>query len=660
MSKQVAIVAAFLLAVIASAQGQKNNSDPVLFSVENNPVHVSEFTYIYSKTNGKNADFSQASLQEYLDLYVKFKLKVQRAKDMQLDTIAALQQELEGYRRQLADSYLIDREVTEKLIKEAYDRVQQDVEISHILITVTPTAIPSDTLEAFRKISAIKKRLDEGADFASLAQEVSEDRGTKEKGGRVGYITALLPNGLYPLETAAYTVPEGKTSDIVRTSAGYHILKVHSRRPARGEVEASHILIRKGKEGENAEVAKVRIDSIYQALKAGANFEELAQRLSEDKATAARGGYIGIFGINRYEKPFEDAAFAITSDGAYSAPFESTVGWHIAKRISKKDIQPFEIEKSRLEAKIKQDARFEKAKEAMIERIKREAGFQSMNTVLQAFIDTVSADFNTFKWRAPEQKPRDILFSLGRDTRITIGDFMDYAQRASRERIRLGRDNATDIVVKALYEDFINEEALKYEERHLEEKYPEFKALMREYEEGILLFEATKMLVWDKASQDTTGLKAFFDRIDKAKYQWNQRAVVSQYSLAEGAKDQIEEVRKFASKHTPKETLEKFNVEENRILTMEEKTIEKGRNDVLDAMIWAPGSLSHNEEAPNRSLNFLKIEKLIPAGPKTLDEARGYIIADYQDYLEREWVKELRQAYAVEINDDVFQSLIKK
>jgi peptidyl-prolyl cis-trans isomerase SurA len=272
----------------------------------------------------------------------------------------------------------------------------------------------------------------------------------------------------------------------------------------------------------------------------------------------------------------------------------------------------------------------------------------------------VSADFNTFKWRSPEKKPRDIVFSLGKDTRITIGDFMDYAQRASRERIRLGRDNSVEMVVKALYESFIDEEVLKYEERHLEEKYPEFKSLMREYEEGILLFEATKMLVWDKASQDTTGLKAFFDRIDKAKYQWDKRAVVSQYSLREGAKDQIEEVRNFASKHTTKETLDKFNVDENRVLMVEEKTIEKGRNDVLDAMVWSSGSLSHNEEASNRSLNFLKIEEVLPAGPKTLDEARGYIVADYQDYLEREWVKELRADYDVKINDKVFQALIKK
>jgi len=656
MSHRIAIVLLALFALHLQAWSQ--SEDPILFTVEDDPVHVSEFEYIYTKTNGDNADFSKASLQEYLDLYIKFKLKVQRAKDMKLDTIPSLQQELEGYRRQLSDSYLIDREVTDKLIQEAYERIQQDVEISHILITASPNAAPSDTLTAYRKISAIKKRLEEGADFADLAESASEDRSTKERGGKVGYITALLPNGFYPLEMAAYTVPEGEISDIIRTNAGYHIVKVHNRRPARGEMEVAHILIRKVEDGSNAVAAKAKIDSLHQALEAGANFEQLARQYSDDKRTAERGGYLGIFGINRYERSFEDAAFALENDNAYSEPFETSIGWHIVKRISKKDIQPFAIEKSRLEAKIKQDTRFEKAKEAMIEQIKEDANFQNMNTVLKTFIDTVGQDFNTFRWRVPQQKPQDVLFSLGK-TRVTLGDFMEYAQQASRNRIRLGRSNSTESVVRALYEDFVDSEALKYEEQQLEEKYPEFKALMREYEEGILLFEATKMLVWDKASQDTTGLRAFFKTLDN-KYKWDERVVVSQYSLRESAKDQIDEVRAYASEHSPEETLAKFNSESENILSVEEKTFEKGRNEVIDSMKWKVGELSHNEEASNRSLNFLKIEKVLPAEPKTLEEARGYVVADYQDYLERQWVEELREEYEVEVNEEVFQDLIEK
>ncbi len=655
MSQRIAVLIIALFT--GSIFGWSQTDDPILFAVEDEPVHVSEFKYIYTKTNGENADFSKGSLREYMDLYIKFKLKVQRAKDMQLDTIPALQQELAGYRQQLSDSYLIDREVTDKLIREAYERVQQDVEISHVLAAVSPNATPSDTLAAYQKILNVKKKLDQGAQLADLASVVSDDRATKDRGGKVGYINALLPNGFYPLETVAYTLPEGETSDIIRTSAGYHIVQVHDRRPARGEVEVAHILARKAKDGSNATAAKAKIDSLYQALESGAEFEQLAQQYSDDKATAPRNGYLGIFGINRYEKPFEDAAFALEEDDAYSEPIETSIGWHIIKRISKKDIQPFAIEKSRLEAQIKQDARFEKAKEAMIERIKKDASFQDINTVLNAFIDTLSEDFKTFRWRMPKQKPQDIVFSLGR-TRITLGDFMEYAQQASRNRIRLGRSNPKAMVVRALYYDFVDAEVLKYEEQQLEEKYPEFKALMREYEEGILLFEATKRLVWDKASQDTSGLKAFFETIE-GKYEWDERVVVSQYSLRAAAADQIDKVRTYTAEHTPEETLVKFNSESENVLLVEEKTFEKGRNKVVDAMDWKVGELSHNEEANNRSINFLKIENVLPAAPKTLDEARGYVVADYQDYLERQWVEELREEYEVEINEEVYQDLIE-
>jgi peptidyl-prolyl cis-trans isomerase SurA len=281
-----------------------------LFTVEGTPVTVDEFTYIYSKTNGEEATFSEESLQEYLDLYVKFKLKVQRAKEMRLDTIVALQEELAGYRRQLADSYLIDRAIGDQLIREAYEHTTQEVDFSHILFGVGIKADPKDTLAVYKQAVAAMRRLQQGEDFEAMARLMSMDKYSRPKGGRVGFVTAMLPAGFHKLENAIYETPIGQLAGPVRTNAGYHLLKVHARRPARGEVEAAHIVIRKKEDNPGA--AKAGIDSIYQRLQNGEPFEALARLRSEDGNTNRQNGYLGFFGINRYEKAFEDAAFGLT------------------------------------------------------------------------------------------------------------------------------------------------------------------------------------------------------------------------------------------------------------------------------------------------------------------------------------------------------------
>ena len=657
MSKQILFLL-LLLAVSTGTINAQKQEDPTLFTVEDVPVGKSEFVYIYSKTNGQKADFSEESLDEYLDLYVKFKLKVKKAKDMRLDTIPQLNKELEGYRRQLADSYLIDKEVTEKLIKEAYERSKQDVDISHVLIGLRANAAPQDTLRAYQKAIAVKKRIESGEEFAKVAEEVSTDRSAKRNKGHVGYITAVLPNGLYPLESAAYTLPVGQLSDPVRTTAGYHILKVNNRRPSRGEMEVAHILLRTKDKDPNR--VKARIDSIHQLLQGGANFEALAKNLSEDKNTANKGGYIGFFGINRYEIAFEDAAFSLGKDGEYSAPFQTSVGWHILKRISKKGLKEYSVEKARLENQIRKDRRFEAAKVAMIERIKSENNFKEYPEVLEAFKGSLTDTFLTFKWKAPKEGSREKLFDFGKKQTVTLGDFTDYLGRSSRQRLKLGANNTATQVVDALYASFLNETCMKFEETQLENKYPDFKALMREYEEGILLFEATKILVWDMASQDTTGLKEFFNTI-KGKYRWQERAVASTYRLSLENKDRINEVRDYAKDHTPEEVLEHFNTNDQILVSVETKKYEKGRNPDLNNMTWEAGKMSQFEEvARNKTIKFVKIEEVLPPAEKTLKEARGYVVADYQDHLEKQWVEQLKKEYKVKVNKKVFESLVKK
>ena len=654
MKKQLLILIACLFFTTNLLWSQAE--DPILFSVEGDPVRLSEFNYIYTKTNGKKADYSRASLQEYLDLYIKFKLKVQKAKDMQLDTIPSLQQELEGYRRQLANSYLIDKEVTEKLIEEVYNRSKEDVAISHILFLVRPGTTDEAAKSVYDQAAKVKEAIEKGSDFEKMAQQFSDDTSTKERGGKVGYVSAMLPNGFYELENAVYNTEIGKLAGPIRTDAGYHIIRVDGKRPARGQIEVAHILARIT-DKKPADFAKAKIDNAAKQIKEGKSFEEVAKMMSEDKATANKSGYLGKFGINRYELAFEDAAFALKNDGDISEPIKSSAGYHIIKRISKPEREPYVLAKARIQALIKKDKRYEGAKESMIGRIQKEGKLQENKAVLSAFAKSLDKEFTTHRWRPTADNGDKVLFTLG-GNEVTLGEYKSFLRNFSRDRMTVGRSRSPEEVATILYTNFLNEQTLKYEEKQLEKKYPEFKSLMREYEEGILLFEATKMLVWDKASLDSTGLANFYES-NKNNYMWDERAKVSYYSLDAKASALLPKLRKLAKKKSPAKVLSKINKKE-KVLTHSTALYEKGKNEAVDNLPWNAETLSEVEvDKKDNSMDFIKIESIEKPTPKTLKEARGYVVADYQDHLEKQWLEDLKNTYKVEVNESVFENLIK-
>ena len=644
----------FFVAVLIFNLKSFGQNDPVLFTVNGVPVQVSEFNYIYAKTNGSNANFSKASVEEYLDLYTKFKMKVARAKDMKLDTIPTLKEELSGYRRQLADSYLTDKEVTERLMKEVYARLQRDVRLSHILVKIEG----KDTLSAYNKAKAILERLDKGEDFALLAGSISEDLISRPKGGDVGYITAMLPEGFYELESGIFNTPVGKHSGIVRSPLGYSILKIVSDRPARGEMEVAHIMIRKIKEGTPQPWAKTLADSLYKRLGEGDDFNVTVQKYSDDANSAMKGGNLGYFGIGRYELAFEDAAFDLAKDGDYTKPIETSIGWHIIKRISRKKMEPYETMKTRLKSRVQSDGRFELAKTAMVKRIKQENNFKEKPAVLNHFIEELDSTFWTYNWQGNGHHASDELLRIGNDVK-TIGDFTKYLKDVANRRLSYAANAMNDLgkMTHLVYDDYTDEIALGYEEQQLEKKYPDFKNLMREYEEGILLFEAIKMNVWDKASQDTIGLEKFY-AAHKDKYMWDERAQIITYSVSDSAKADLTAIRKYAMKNNPQAVLKKFNKKKESV-SYSEEVFEKGKNKNIEAQGWKAGFASESKQNADKSWSFTKTEKIMPKTAKTLKEARGYIVADYQEFLEKQWMDDLTKTYKVVVNNDVLKGIIK-
>jgi len=643
-----------LLVILTLGNIGAQDTDPVLFSVEGDPVRVSEFKYIYSKTNGDKANFSEASLDEYLQLYIKFKLKVKKAKALKLDTIQELKRELDGYRRQLADSYLINKEVTEALTKEAYERMKQDVEVNHIFFQLPASANTEDINRVRDRALSVKDQLDKGATFSTLARSYSEDKSVRTNAGRIGYISALFPKGFYTLETAAYSLPLETVSEPIRTPNGWHLIRITDRRPARGQVEVAHILLRT--QNQVKREVRAKIEDLQKQLQDGASFETLAKEHSEDQRTASKSGYIGYIGINQFQEPFEDAAFAIPADGQISPIVESEIGMHLIKRISKKPLGTYAEEKSVIEALVKKDTRFEASKDALLENIKKNGNFQEFPIILERFIQTQNDTIFTFRWKAPLRGKSQVLMILN-DQKINMEEFYTFLASATRQRMRLSGTTKVGDGIKSLYQDFVKDICLRYEEQQLEEKYPDFKSLMREYAEGILLFEVTKQHVWDKAAKDTSGLKAFYPQV-KDKYNWAPKANITTYQIPIRANAMLQSVREYAVNHNPAEVKENFNFKD---LSFTESTIEQGKSPEAKSIEkWEPGYLSIpriNRSAETYS--FIKVESVTPSRPKTLSEAKGYIIADYQDFLEKEWVNLLRKEFDVKVNDAALNSMIK-
>jgi len=630
------------------------DNDPVLFTVGDDEIRLSEFKYIYEKNNSDEADYSKASIEEYLDLYKKFKLKVRRAREIGLDTVQSLQDELAGYRKQLAKSYLKDKEIADKLVEEVIERMQSDIEVEHIFVAAEEKSSDAKKKAAKDKIDNIYNKLMEnnGEGFSEMAKTLSEDKLSAPKGGKLGYYTSPLPDGFYNFENAMYNMEHGDISEPVRSKMGWHIVRTTNRRAARGEMEIAHILVRKS--GRSRAEARVLIDSVYGLLEEGRNFENMAAKFSEDLKSKSNGGYVGYFKINQYEKNFEDMAFSLSEDGAYSQAVETDLGFHIIKRISKRDTSDKERLRKRIQAKINNNDRFRIAEQKMIDDVKREAGFTENLTVLQILIDSLDQQFYSYKWQIPALDQDLVLYELAGE-KMLLSDFTAYCKSNVRERLKFSKNVALSESCTSIYNQYINEKILAYEEAHLEEKYPDFKALMREYREGILLFEITKQEVWDKASQDTAGLRKFFASTDK-KYMWPERVAVYRYTV-QGDEVAAISVYSYAQKKEHDRIVEKYGKHDQVGFQFEELILEKSSDLIKDMKLEKFGvSNLKNKPAPP---SFLAFKDMVPPQEKTLDEARGYVIADYQDYLEEKWVKSLAKSYPVKIKKDVLNSIIK-
>ncbi|NNC83002.1 MAG: peptidylprolyl isomerase [Flavobacteriales bacterium] len=622
---------------------------PVIMTIDDTKVTQEEFENIYKKNN-KDSVITEEALDEYVELFINFKLKVKEAERLQMDTNPDFKAELAGYRKQLARPYLVDNEMTDQLLKEAYERLKTEVDASHILMIAKPDASPEDTLKAYNTLKDVRKKIIDGKmTFSDAAMTYSQDPSAQSNEGRLGYFTSLQM--VYPFENAAYNTEVGEISDIVRSRFGYHILKVHDKREARGEIRVAHIMVKVDQTADEAttEKAKAKIEDIYDELESGTDFDQLARQHSDDKSSSRNGGELPWFGTGKMVQEFEDTAFSLENDGDFSRPFRTSYGWHIVKRLERKGIESYDDMERNLKQRINKDVRSQMSTRSFVKKVKDEYGFKEKVKNLDPVQALADSTLLKGSWRPGDtSKMTAWLFQIG-DKKYTQDDFIYYL-RASQ-----GRSRETDLrkYVADKYDLFKQKSLIDYEDSKLEQKYPDFRALMKEYRDGILLFELTDQKVWTKAVRDTTGLKQYYED-HKEDFMYDERVEGTIFRCKDKAT--AERVREMILSGDPNDEIEKtVNSESQLDLTITSGKYEADEGTIAGLIEFEKG-ISDIHEIDDQWV-FMQVKEVLPPSPRPFDKIKGLVTAAYQNQLEKEWIEELRGRYTVKVDKDVLYSV---
>ena len=638
--------------------------DEAVLTVGEESVSLADFEHIFLKNN-RDSVITEAALDEYMELFINFKLKVQAAEALGMDTVETFQKELAGYRTQLARPYLTNNELLDELVRQAWERKQEEVRARHILVSCSAQANPADTLKAWKRANAMRTRILNGEDFeaVALSKAGSDDPSVRDNGGDLGWFSAFQM--VYPFEEAAYTTAVGDLSPIVRTRYGYHFLEVTGRRDARGEIRAAHIMIRtkEGADDATLKAAEERINSIHDLLSKGIPWEELALKMSEDASTASKAGELPWFGTGKMVEEFENAAFGLTEDGQISTPFKTSYGWHIVKRLEYRAPATFEASKRELQKKVSRDSRSELTRASFLENLKAEYNYTSNATAIKSLKRIAAKQDSVFfpghpLANVPSKTAAATLLTIG-DESATVADFVDYLNIVKIRNADAGANTVIDEQLTSWSDKLL----LDYEDARLEAKHDDFRLLMEEYHDGILLFELTDEKVWSKAVKDTAGLEAYH-AAHVGDFMWDTRAEVDIFTCAD--EKAVKAARKAVKKGNDLVAFQRdYNAENGNSITLTSGRFSEGDNTWGDRVLADAAAGALSEKAPafatyeggGDETVLVHVGAVRSPEPKTLAEARGQVIAAYQDHLEAEWIEALRAGTTVEVNRALLQTL---
>jgi peptidyl-prolyl cis-trans isomerase SurA len=632
-----------VLLITACSFAQKH-TDEVLFTVDGDPVKSSEFIRVYNKNLDLVKDESQKDIDAYLKLFVNYQLKIKEAKRLGLDTIPKYKREFESYKKQLTKNYLSDSNVTEELVKEAYDRSTQDIKASHILIRLDENE--KDTLQTYNQLMDLRERVKKEG-FEKVKSDVHNGKTIFAED--LGYFSAFKM--VYEFENAAYNTKVGEISKPIRTRFGYHIVKVDDKRPSRGEVTVAHIMI-SNVQADSLLNPETRIKEIHKKINQGENFESLAKQFSDDKSSANNGGVLSPFtGGQLSSQEFETMAFSLNEPGNISKPFSTDYGWHIIKLVSKKAIQPMAEIKGELENKVKRDARSSLINSALAKKLKKKYGVVDDQKKVAYFSTILTNDFYNRAWVIPTELDNDKdLYKIGTRS-VTYKDFANHLM--SIQNSYQGKATPFSHIVEKEYKDFQESRILSYHEDNLEFENEDFAQILKEYRDGLLLFDLMEKEVWNAATQDSIGIRNYYES-NKSDYKWKDRVDVM---LATSAKmNDIKKIKELLQNgKSDEEISNQLNSDEEQKVIFTKGVMEKDHQ-ALPTDLELKEGISKIYEY-NDAYHVLMINTVIPSENKSFEEAKGKVISDYQNNIEENWLKALNNRYKVEINSKTLKNI---
>ena len=626
------LILLFAVTLTAAFSQSKKLPSPNLFVINNRPVPADEFVYLYKKNHpDKKTEYTREKVNQYMDLFINFKLKVEEARWRGLDTTAAFLREYNTYRDELLKPYLPESKLADSLVKLTYERLQEEVSAAHILISIKPDATPADTLDSWKKIMEIKRRVDAGEDFYHLASQLSDDPSARSNRGRLGYFTAMQM--VFPFESAAYSAKPGETVGPVRTRFGYHLVKVEDRKPSRGEVEVAHIMLRTGT-GRDEVKTRDLIFEIYDQLKGGVPWAELCSRYSEDQNSKNNGCKLRPFGVGAMAAvpEFDRVAFSLKYPGEFSDPFQTAFGWHIILLERKIPLPSYKEIEASLRSRVLRDERVQSSRQAIMEKMKARFSFSENLAVKEQVFKKADSTLVAGSWQLRSWPEHEAMFRLlNRD--VSVLEFLSFV-KIHQQRTTL----KPDVYVSQLYTQFTESMINRNIEEQIKAKNPEFEMLLKEYYEGILLFEIMEKEVWNRASEDSAGQKHYFEQ-NRLQYTVGERVRAVIYSST------IEEnIKALQARVETGDSVAINAAVQSRQIRQDAGVFQKADRPVLSQIPWQTGTYV----LENNGMYYLaRIFEILPAGPATFEEARSAVISDYQNYLEQQWVKKLKEKFPV-------------
>ena len=639
----------YLFPVLCQAQDINNE---ILMSVNGNKIQAGEFIRMYKKSTepGKILD-----VDSYLKQFTLFKFKVADALSMGYDTTSSFRKELNGYRNQLAQNYLTDTATKEKLLHKAYQRSLTEINAWHILVAMSQNASPEDTLKAWQKASKIRERIIKGEPFESVARGTSDDKSVKINGGNLGYFSVFQM--IMPFEDAAYSLKKGSISLPVRTPYGYHIIMVADKRPSKGKIKVAHIMqtVPPGSDEQSNRKAGEKIDSIYNLLKSGASFSELAKRYSDHKESAPKGGELEWFGTGEIISDFSEPAFTLTDTGSFTRPIRTLYGWHIIKLLDKKIPGTFEESRSFLESKINLSYLNSISKRSFVEKLKKEYNFHINRDACSWFIDhTDTLIIKGLKSYDRSLIPAGNIYTFSNQY-LTTNDFADYIEK--RGSMVITKDSS--LFINRLIDLRVADHMITFENSILENKYPEFRYLMNEFHDGMLLFEISEKKVWSRVSNDSSGLHNYYE---EHKNEWlSKRGIEAKiYTLKVSGGDEL--LSTAFNKYLQKADIDnllskKFNKPNDTLLFIKEGIWYSGDNNEIDKIEWLKGS---HYILNNNFPSIIHIKSVLEPSPLKFELVKGEVMTGYQQFLENEWIGQLNTRYSVKVDNLVLEEVKKK